>query len=374
MSNTQTRKLEHVKMVASSPVEASESTLLEFVRIVHEPLPEIDLDDVDLSLKFCGGKRVRAPLMITGMTGGHPDVERINGDLAEIAEEHGIAMGVGSQRAAIEDPSTARTYRIARERAPTTVIVANLGAPQLSKGYGVREAEEAVSMLEADAMAIHLNPGQEAFQDEGDPFYSGVLGKLLELSESLGVPLILKETGTGLSRKSVRLARAMGIKCFDVSGLGGTNWIKAEVVRSKAKHGRPLRPAGPLSDYWGNPTAVSIVEARHAAPDSFIIGSGGIRNGLDAAKAISLGADMAGVALPALRALLNTGKEGLRELVSAMIYQLRAAAFMTGSKNVYGLWRTPLSIYGRLAEELRVRSIDVADYIYRARLKALQWR
>nr|MEB3860294.1 type 2 isopentenyl-diphosphate Delta-isomerase [Desulfurococcales archaeon] len=333
---TQRRKLEHIRMVVSSSVEALESNLLDMVRIVHEPLPEIDLDEVDISVRFCGGKKLKAPLMITGMTGGHPDVERINGDLAEIAEKHGIAMGVGSQRAAIEDPSTARTYRIARERAPTTVIVANLGAPQLSRGYGVREAEEAVSMLEADALAIHLNPGQEAYQDEGDPFYSGVLGKLVELSESLKTPIILKETGTGLSRKTVRLARAAGIKCFDVAGLGGTNWIKAEVVRSKAKHGKPVKPAGPLSDYWGNPTAISIVEARLAALDSFIVGSGGIRNGLEAAKAISLGADVAGIALPALRALVNSGKQALDELVSAIIYQVKTVAFMTGSKTVYG--------------------------------------
>lgn len=372
---TASRKMDHIKMVAEAGVEARESTLLEYVRIVHNPLPELDLDEVDLSTGFCGtGKRLRAPLMITGMTGGHPDVAWINRELASLAEELGIAFGVGSQRAAIEDPGLAHTFSVARETAPSTVVVANLGAPQLSRGYGVREARRAVEMIRADALAIHLNPGQEAYQDEGDPYYSGVVERIAEIADELDVPVIVKETGTGLSGETVRMLYRLGVRCFDVSGLGGTNWIKVEVLRSKKRRGEPLRPAGPLSDYWGNPTAVSIVEARAAAPGGYIIASGGVRNGLDAGRSIALGADIAGVALPVLRALLSGGREGARRLLESIVYQLRTILFMTGSRRVEDLWKAPVTVYGRLRGELEARGIDVDHYIARWRLEPLLWR
>ncbi|WP_256205022.1 type 2 isopentenyl-diphosphate Delta-isomerase [Aeropyrum camini] len=312
--DTSARKLEHLKMIVSSKVESRESTLLEYVRIVHNPTPEVNLGDVDLGIDFCGG-RLKAPLVITGMTGGHPDVEWINRELASVAEELGIAIGVGSQRAAIEDPSLARTFRAAREAAPNAFLIANLGAPQLSLGYSVREVRMAVEMIDADAIAIHLNPGQEAYQPEGDPFYRGVIGKIAEAAEAAGVPVIVKETGNGLSRETVAQLRALGVRCFDTAGLGGTNWIKIEVFRGK-KAGSPLE-AGPLQDFWGNPTAVAVMEARAAAPDAYIIASGGVRNGLDAARAIALGADAAGVALPAIRSLLSGGRGATLKLLRA---------------------------------------------------------
>ncbi len=375
MGETSSRKMEHIRMVAEAGVESRESTLLEYVRIVHNPLPEIDLDDVDLTTSFCGtSKKLRAPLMITGMTGGHPDVAWINRELASLAEEMGIAFGVGSQRAAIEDPGLAHTFSIAREAAPSTVVVANLGAPQLSRGYGVREARRAVEMIGADALAIHLNPGQEAYQDEGDPYYSGVLERIIEIADSLDVPVIVKETGTGIPGEVIRLLYRSGVKCFDVSGLGGTNWIKVEVLRSKKRHGAPLRPAGPLSDYWGNPTAVSIVEARLAAPGGYIIASGGVRNGLDAGRSIALGADMAGVALPVLRALLSGGRNSARRLLESIAYQLRTILFMTGSKRVEDLWLAPIVVHGRLRGELESRGVDVDWYTLRGRVEALLWR
>ncbi len=372
---TASRKLDHIKMVVSSSVESLESDLFEYVRLIHNPLPEMDLDDVDLSVEFCfTGKRLRYPLMITGMTGGHPDVAWINGELASLAEEYGIAFGVGSQRAAIEDPRVSNTYSIAREKAPNAVIVANIGAPQISREYGVKEAKRAVEMVKADALAIHLNPGQEAFQDEGDPYYSNVLEGIKDIADRLDVPVIVKETGTGIPYEVVKELRAIGVKCIDVSGLGGTNWIKVEVLRSKTRYGEARKPAGPLSDYWGNPTAISIIEARLAAPDSFIIGSGGIRNGLEAVKAIALGADIAGIALPVLRALLNGGKASAKRLIEGIIYQVKAAAFMTSSKRLYDLWKAPLVIHGRLLDELSVRSLNPHTYIYRVRTEALMWR
>ncbi|MEN2999619.1 MAG: type 2 isopentenyl-diphosphate Delta-isomerase [Acidilobaceae archaeon] len=372
--DTVSRKLEHVKLLLASKVESSETTLLEDVRIVHNPLPELDLEEVDLGVEFCGGKRLRAPLMITGMTGGHKDVAWINEKIAVIAEELGIAMGVGSQRAAIEKEEVAETFAIVRRSASRAVIVANIGAPQLAKGYGLREAERAVEMVEADALAIHLNPGQEAFQDEGDTDFRGVIKKIVEISSHLSVPVIVKEVGTGLSRRAVATLYNAGIRCFDVAGLGGTNWIKAEVLRSKARHGEPLRPAGSLEDVWGTHTAVAIVEARLAAPKAFVIGSGGIRNGVDAARAIALGADIAGFALPALRALVNSSEDALRRLLQATIYQLKVATFLAGERHVGGLWKAPIIVEGRLREQLEGRGIDVDRYIRVQRLSSHLWR
>jgi len=370
--DTMSRKLDHIRAVLERDVEARESTLLEYTRIVHRGLPEVDLDDVSLDVEFCGA-RLKAPIMITAMTGGHPETANINRSLARQAARLGIAIGVGSQRAAIEDPSLAYTYRVVREEAPNAFVVANLGAPQFARGYGVREARAAVEMIDADALAIHLNPGQEAYQVEGDPYYEGVIAKILEVADNLGVPVIVKETGTGLSMEDVHTLYRLGVKCFDVAGLGGTNWIKVEVVRAQMRGAKP-RPAGPLADYWGNPTAIAIIEARTAAPQAHIVASGGIRTGLDAAKAIALGADVAGVALPALRALLKGGEEALADYLDSIIYQVKTAIFMAGGRSPADLWRAPLTAWGRLVEEAAARGINLNEYILRGRLEPLRGR
>lgn len=354
---TKSRKLDHIRITVERNVEAASPTLLGDVRIVHQPLPELNLDDVDLSVELFG-KRLRAPLVITGMTGGHPEVKWINAALARAAERHGIAIGVGSQRAAIEDPSVEDTFRVVRDEAPSTVVIANLGAPQLASGYGVREALRAVEMIEADAIAIHLNPAQEAFQVEGDTLYRGVLRAIKELVDNLGVPVIVKETGTGLSMEVVRTLYRLGVECFDVSGLGGTNWVKVEVLRASARGLKPPRDPDGFSDYWGNPTAAAVVEARVAAPRACIIASGGVRTGLDAAKAIALGADLAGIALPALRALVRGGEEALDSLIASLIEQMRVAAYLSGARSVVDLMLRPVTITGRLAEELGSRGIS----------------
>ena len=360
-------------MIASSAVESRESTMLEYVRIIHNPLPELNLDEVDLEVDFCGG-RLKAPIIITGMTGGHPDVAWINRELAVLAEELGVAMGVGSQRAAIENRALVSTFRVAREAAPNAFLIANLGAPQLSLGYGLSEIKRAVEMIDADAIAIHLNPGQEAYQEEGDPFFRDVVSKIADVADKVGVPLIIKEVGTGLSREIIAQLRSLGVRCFDVAGLGGTNWIKVEVLRSKSKRGEPARPAGPIADYWGNPTALAIMEARAAAVDAYIVGSGGIRNGLDAAKAIALGADIAGMALPLARTLLSGGRDNAKRLLVSIIYQLKTSIFMVGERRVRGLWRAPLTIWGRLREEAESRGINIESYLARTRLEALAYK
>lgn len=347
---TKSRKLEHIKVTLERDVEARESTLLEYVRIVHNPMPEVDLNEVDLSVVLFG-KRLDAPIMITGMTGGHPDVKWINAALARVAERHRIAIGVGSQRAAIENPDLADTFRVVRENAPSTVVVANLGAPQLARGYGVEEAAKAVEMLEADAIAIHLNPAQELFQKEGDRWFRGVYAKIAELASQLGVPVIVKETGTGIPGEVAAQLHALGVDCIDVSGLGGTNWVKVEAIRSGAGD------AGGFQDYWGVPTAVAVAEARVAAPKACVIASGGIRTGLDASKALALGADLAGVALPALRILMKSGEEALDAYIAGLKRQLRAAFLLTGSRSLVEYWLRPIVIHGRLAGELEARGI-----------------
>ncbi|WP_460124098.1 type 2 isopentenyl-diphosphate Delta-isomerase [Stetteria hydrogenophila] len=347
---TRSRKLDHLRVVMERDVEAAESTLLNYVRPVHNPLPELGLEDVDLSVTIFG-KRLDAPIMITGMTGGHPDVKEVNAALARVAERHRIAVGVGSQRAAIENPELADTYSVVREYAPSTVVVANIGAPQLAKGYGVREALKAVEMIEADALAIHLNPAQELFQVEGDRSFRGVYAKIAEIASEAGVPVIVKETGTGIPGEAAAQLHALGVACIDVSGLGGTNWVKVEVIRS----GRG--GAGGFEDYWGVPTAVATAEARAAAPEACIIASGGVRTGLDAARALALGADMVGVALPALRILLKSGEEALDRYISSLKAQLRAALLLTGSRSIAEYWLKPVVIHGRLAEELGARGV-----------------
>ncbi|MEB2835735.1 MAG: type 2 isopentenyl-diphosphate Delta-isomerase [Desulfurococcales archaeon] len=371
-TGTLPRKLDHIRIAVEKEVESGHPTLLGDVRIVHQPAPEVDLDSVDLSVEVFG-KRLSAPLMITGMTGGHPDVEWVNAALARVAERHGIAIGVGSQRAAIEDPSVEETYRVVRREAPTTVVVANLGAPQLVLGYGVEEALRAVEMVRADALAIHLNPAQEAFQLEGDTRYRGLLRAVKEIVDNVGVPVVVKETGTGLSMEAVRQLSALGVECFDVSGLGGTNWVKVEVLRARERGVEPPRPPDGFTDYWGNPTALAVVEARVAAPRACVIASGGIRTGLDAARAIALGADLAGVALPALRALYRGGDEALDRLIASLKEQLRVAAYLAGAPTVRDLMVRPLTITGRLREELEARGISLGALVRAkiARLMAL---
>ncbi|MCE4617758.1 MAG: type 2 isopentenyl-diphosphate Delta-isomerase [Desulfurococcales archaeon] len=335
------RKLDHIKICNERNVEASATTLLENVMIEHMALPENDLDDIDTRVYFLN-KKINAPLMIAAMTGGHPTAAKINEELAKIAEKYTIPIGVGSQRAAIEHPRLAWTFKVVRENAPSVPVIANLGAPQFSRGYSVKEAEEAVQMIEADALAVHLNPLQEAFQLEGDNWYKDVLVKIKELNDSLPVPVILKETGTGISYTVARTSYNLGIKYFDVSGLGGTNWGKVEAIRATLKGIKeaPMRING-FGDFWGIPTAFSILSTRIAAPDSTIIASGGIRNGLDIARSIALGADLAAMALPILRILLHRGRSGLESFLEQLFYQIKVAVYLSGSRNIDQLKCSP---------------------------------
>ncbi|MEB3825298.1 MAG: type 2 isopentenyl-diphosphate Delta-isomerase [Desulfurococcales archaeon] len=358
---TKNRKLDHIKISVEQMVESSQNTLLNGVFVEHISLPEVDLSDIDTSLVFLG-KKINAPLIITGMTGGHPDTYEINRDLAIVASKHGIALGVGSQRAAIEDPSLSYTFKVAREYAPDIPLIANLGAPQLVKGYGIKEVLEAVQMIEADGIAIHLNPLQESFQPEGDTDYKGVIEKIVEINDQSPVPVIVKETGTGLSSNVVYQLYRLGIRYFDVSGLGGTNWGKVEALRAVNRGIKGLgEKLDGYGDEWGNPTAYSVIASRLSAPLSTIIASGGIRTGLDIVRSIVLGADLGGFALPALRVLMKRGVDGLSHFIDSIIYQIRVGMYLTGSSDLSSLRCKGFTITSPM---LRSLTGDIAAFDY----------
>ncbi|MEM0021172.1 MAG: type 2 isopentenyl-diphosphate Delta-isomerase [Fervidicoccaceae archaeon] len=357
---TAERKLDHIIIALSDDVEAGD-TLFGEVNLIHRSLPEMSLHEVDTSTSFLG-KRLSSPLMITGMTGGHHAAGEINRNLARIAEELKIAIGVGSQRAALENSELAWTYKVVREEARSVPVIANIGAQQLGN-RAVEIAERAVEMIEADALAIHLNPAQEVFQSEGDTDLRGILEKIEKVVDSLQVPIIVKETGSGMSRETVSMLAGAGVKIFDISGAGGTNWVKVEIIRRKKKGERIEIPGIQEIASWGIPTAISILEARSVSEDLFIIASGGIRSGLDVAKSLALGADLAGFALPALKAVAFSDKE-LRDLVSGYIYLLKRVMFLVGARSIGDLKKVPVVLGPKILSWLSQREISVSSRSY----------
>jgi len=335
--------------------------MLEDVILIHQASPEINLNEVSTKTMFLG-KTLSAPLIIEAMTGGHPETVKINATLAEVVEELKLGMGVGSQRAAIEDEKLEYTYSIVREKAPNAVIIANIGAPQLAKGYGVKEAQKAIDMVKADAIAVHLNAAQEAIQPEGDTKFRGVLEKIKELVETIKEPVIVKEVGNGISREVAMKLIDVGVKYIDVAGLGGTSWILVEKYRALSRGKSELAETAKTFSNWGIPTAASIVEVRSVSRDVVIIASGGIRSGLDMAKAIALGADITGFALPALKWALQGN---LKRKIKQMIHELKIAMFLTSSRTIHDLRHARIIIKGALREWLICRGININDYLSR---------
>ncbi len=355
---TKTRKIEHIEIVLKENVDPGYSTLLDQVFLEHNSSPNLSIDDIDLSIMFLG-KRISAPIMIAGMTGGHPETTRINEALAEIAEELNIAMGVGSQRAALEDPNLKYTFTIVREKAPSIPIIANIGGAQLVKGYGIKEARNAISMIKADALAVHLNPAQEVFQPEGDKDFRGLVKLVEELVDNLEVPVIIKETGAGLSGNIAKMFAEIGVEYFDVSGLGGTSWIMVEKYRAR---GHVLSRIADTYREWGIPTAISVIDVIYNVPTAYIIASGGIRNGLEAAKALALGANVVALAAPVLRKLLNDGKNAAKEYLRQLIEEIRIAMFLTGAKRPEELWYSNLSFGYRIISWIISKNINIQEY------------
>lgn len=328
------RKLDHVRIVLREDVVAKGVvTGFAAYRLPHTALPNLDLSEIDTSISFLG-KTIQAPLLISSMTGGAHEAERINLALAEAAEHLQIPMGLGSQRAAVVDERLAYTYQV-RRVAPTIPLLANIGAVQLNYTFGIEECLRAVDMIEADALILHFNPLQEATQPEGDVNFKGLLGKIEAVCRALPVPVIAKEVGNGISGADARQLYNVGVRIIDVAGAGGTSW--SEVERHRQMSDYRARVAGSFAG-WGIPTAEAIRQVRADVPESTIIGSGGIRSGVDIAKAIALGADLAGVATPALSpAVGEHGAEAVTDVLRAYLDELRIAMFCTDSPDVRAL-------------------------------------
>ncbi|TAF06479.1 MAG: type 2 isopentenyl-diphosphate Delta-isomerase [Oscillatoriales cyanobacterium] len=328
-SPIETRKADHLRLCIEEDVQFHETTSgFEHYRFAHCCLPELDRTEIDLTSTFLG-KKLAAPLLISSMTGGTELAQTINYRLADVAQKYKIAMGVGSQRIAVENPQLADTFAV-RRRAPDILLFANIGAVQLNYNYGLEQCQKIVDLLEADALILHLNPLQECVQTEGDTNFKGLLDKIAKLCEKLPVPVIAKEVGNGISGKMAKKLIAAGVSAIDIAGAGGTSWAKIEGER--AKDGKQRRLGATFAD-WGIPTAECIVNTRAVAPDILLIASGGLQHGLDAAKAIALGADMAGLARPFLQAAAES-ESALELLVEVLIAEIATVMFCTGCANL----------------------------------------
>jgi isopentenyl-diphosphate Delta-isomerase len=326
---TSSRKKEHVDLCVGADVTFREKTTgLERYELVHNALPEIDFDEVDTSVEFLG-RPCSMPLLVSSMTGGYADAERINRGLAEVCETVRIPMGVGSQRQALESSSQLESFRIARSTAPSIPIFGNIGGAEIARTAGVDDVRRLADLIGADGFAIHLNPLQELMQPEGNPRFRGVLGAIERLARDLGRPLIVKEVGAGLSASVVRRLLDVGVRHIDVAGAGGTSWSGVEILRSSDSDDEAFWD-------WGIPTADALRAARPLcdAAGATLIASGGISSARDIAVSIALGAHMVGSARPLLKRLIDGGPERLLATLRTWHRHLRGAMFLTGSRSV----------------------------------------
>ena len=332
------RKADHIRINLEEDVAFKRLTTgLEEYFFMHRALPELDLAAVETAVTVLG-KRLRTPLLISSMTGGTARAQAINRELAAGAQAAGMAMGLGSMRAALEDPALAGTYQV-RDVAPDVLLFANLGAVQLNYGYGLDHCRRAVDMIAADALILHFNALQEAVQPEGDGNFAGLLARVAAVCRALPVPVIAKEVGWGFSAEDARRLAEAGVAAIDVAGAGGTSWSQVEMHR--APTARHARVAGAFID-WGIPTAAALRYCRAAAPGLPLFASGGIKDGIDVAKCVALGASLVGLAGDFLRAADAEGAAGVVELATALTTELRVAMFCAGAADIAALSRTAL--------------------------------
>jgi len=335
-AQTQTRKADHLRICLDEDVQFHSLTNgLERYRFTHCCLPELNRHEIDLTTTFLG-KQLSAPVLISSMTGGTEQAKIINQRLARVAQHYKIAMGVGSQRVAVEKPLVASTFAV-RSHAPDILLFANLGAVQLNYNYGLDQCLRIVDLLEADALILHLNPLQECIQTKGDTNFRGLLDKISILCAQLPVPVIAKEVGNGISAVMANKLLEAGVKAIDVAGAGGTSWAKVESERAETPLQRRL---GMTFADWGLPTAECIRSIRTAAPEVPLIASGGLRHGLDIAKALAIGADIAGMALPFLQAAAES-EAALYSLVEILIAEITTVLFCTGNATIEQLKSSP---------------------------------
>lgn len=322
------RKADHIKINLEQDVRSALTSGLEKYHFTHEALPELDLNHIDTTVSLFG-KRLASPTLVSSMTGGTAEAETINLRLAEAAQECSVAMGVGSQRAAIEHPEQASTFQV-RRVAPDILLFANLGAVQFNYGYGIDQCRKAVDMIGADALYLHLNPVQEAVQDAGDTNWIGIAKKIEEVCKKLEVPVITKEVGWGISERTAKLLSDCGVAAIDVAGAGGTSWSQVEMHRAPDEFTRQLAAT---FVGWGIPTAESILNVKQAVPDMTIFASGGIKDGLDIAKCIALGATLGGMAGNFLKAAAVSTERAV-EMIKLTKRQIEVTMFASGAGNL----------------------------------------
>ncbi|MGA9406144.1 MAG: type 2 isopentenyl-diphosphate Delta-isomerase [Bacteroidota bacterium] len=338
-SKTSSRKKDHVLLTVNRDVTfRHKRTGFDDWEFVHNALPEINYSDITTETVFLS-KRLSFPFMISCMTGGYADAKRINKNLAEVCEEYGVAMGVGSQRQALEDTTYHSSFSIAREAAPTIPIVGNIGAAEVAKLTEVSPVQRLVDLIRADAFAVHLNPLQEFLQPEGSANFRGVLRGIEILVRGLSIPVIVKEIGAGISKDVAQRLLNAGVRIIDVAGAGGTSWAGVEILRRRDEQ------ANDLFWDWGIPTAEAlrqVASLKDSSPDLSLIASGGMTNGLEAAKAFALGADVIAAARPMLQVLMASGKKGLSGHLDRWIKEFKGTMFLVGARTLKNLCQTPL--------------------------------
>lgn len=353
------RKIEHVSVALGQDISVAQRANWNDIQFVHQAMPEVDLDEIDTSVIFLG-HTLRYPIFISSLTGGHPDVTSINRNLARAAEHYGLALGVGSQRAGIVNPAVTSSYAITREYAPNIFLIANIGAPQLIEqsrhaAFTIEQAERAIDMIGANALAVHLNSLQEAAQSEGDRRAVGEAAALKVLTSKVNVPVIAKETGAGVCREQALLLRSCGATAIDVGGAGGSSMPAMEAARSEARGDARTRNIGLLYRDWGIATPVSIVESSVAGLP--LIATGGVRNGLDMARALALGATLAGMGFPFLKAA-SQSYEAVCELLETVVAELKVAMQLSGAATIGQLQQADLVVTGETRNWLAVRGFE----------------
>mgnify|MGYP001102822989 CR=1 FL=1 len=361
-TKTEVRKSSHIKTSLQRRVEARESAGFNDVFMVHRALPEIDKKEIEISTNLFNHE-LHAPIIIGPMTGGTAESQRINLALAEAAERLRLGIGVGSQRAALENRRLVYTYRIVREKAPNALVFANIGCPQLVKGKAVETALAAIDMIDADALYIHLNPLQESVQVEGETCFQGVLAMIQEVVKAVKVPVVVKETGAGISSDVAKVLTDVGVSGIDVSGAGGTSWAGVEYHRAKQASDRLRARLGETFWEWGIPTVASLIEVALSTPVT-VVSSGGVRSGLDIAKSLALGASATSLALPLLRPA-TLGSNEVERTIKTVIEELRTAMFLTGAKTILGLRSVPVVVTGSIREWLSQRGFDTGVFAKR---------
>jgi len=354
------RKDEHILLVSTENVESNDTTWLEHIRFVHNALPELNLDDINLSCEFLG-KPISAPVIVGAMTGGTELTKKINVSLAKAAQKYNIPMMVGSQRVIVRHPETKETFSAVRENAPDIPIVGNIGIAQIAATENFDYMEKIIDNIKADALAIHLNVIQELIQPEGDKVFAGTIDKIKKIKNQYNIPIIIKETGCGISKEIAQNLIEVGIEVIDVSGVGGTSWVAVEYYRAKQEKIKSKIDLGKLFWDWGIPTAASILEVSSVTNNSSgtkIIGSGGIRSGIDIAKALRIGADFAAMARPFLMVALE-GQKNIEEFIEKTIRELKITMLLTSSKNIGELKNAPIVISSSLKEWIKERKIKI---------------